>query len=284
MTQLNVTHFTDPGCPFAFSAEPQRLKMLWHYGDQISLQTCIIELSDDPSVYEKRGFTTAMMAKGNSRLQKQHGMPIAIHERPRLAPTKPSCVAILATRLHGKPGDDDRLLRALRVHIMAGELPDENSTIENAATDAGIDPESLASWIARDDFWEALAEDKAHARDPLPAALALGHKLSPAESPSGKRYSAPSYEFGDRPDAFVAPGYQPFETYDSAVANILQDAALRKPAADSVSDVLEWADYPLATAEVAAIREISIDSAREELTGVASFDSVGEDGYWTLHE
>jgi hypothetical protein len=225
-----------------------------------------------------------MMAKGFAKLQKQHGMPTAVHERPRLAATKPACTAIMAARLHGQPGDDERLLRAFRVRIMAGELPDEDSTLHNAAADAGIDHNELAQWKTLDDVAEALAADKAHARDPLPAALALGHKLSPAESASGKRYSAPSYEFGDRPNAYVAPGYQPFESYDAAVANILQDAAMRKPAAESVSEVLAWADYPLATAEVAALREIPIESAREELSGVADFASMGEDGYWTLNE
>jgi predicted DsbA family dithiol-disulfide isomerase len=284
MTHLHVTHFTDPGCPYAFCAEPQRLKLLWHYGDHIDIKTCLIELSDDPSVYEKRGFTPAKMAKGFASLQKQHGMPIALDERPRLGITKPACMAIMAARVHGEPGDDEKLLRAFRVRIMAGDLPDEDSTRTQAATDAGIDPEAIARWMTHDDVAQALAADKAHARDPLPAALALGHKLSPAESASGKRYSAPSYEFGDRPDAYVAPGYQPFETYDAAIANILQDAAMRKPAAESVSEVLAWADYPLATAEVAALREIPIESARDELAGVADFDGVGEDGYWTLHE
>ncbi len=32
--QVEVVHYTDPSCPFAFSAELQRLRLLWLYGDQ----------------------------------------------------------------------------------------------------------------------------------------------------------------------------------------------------------------------------------------------------------
>jgi hypothetical protein len=35
MTELHVEHFTDPACPFAFSAEPVRQRLKWHYGDQL---------------------------------------------------------------------------------------------------------------------------------------------------------------------------------------------------------------------------------------------------------
>ena len=29
MHALEITHFTDPACPFAFSAEPTRLRLRW---------------------------------------------------------------------------------------------------------------------------------------------------------------------------------------------------------------------------------------------------------------
>lgn len=33
MTPITITHFTDPGCPFAWSAEPARWRLQWLYGD-----------------------------------------------------------------------------------------------------------------------------------------------------------------------------------------------------------------------------------------------------------
>jgi predicted DsbA family dithiol-disulfide isomerase len=35
MTSITITHYTDPGCPFAWSAEPARRRLQWLYGDQL---------------------------------------------------------------------------------------------------------------------------------------------------------------------------------------------------------------------------------------------------------
>lgn len=279
---MTTTHFTDPGCPWAFSAEPQRLRLLWHYGaDVLGLRTRMIELADSPEVYEQRGFTPQVQAGALARIQQQYGMPIAIHQRPRMAATASACRAVVAARLHGDPGDDERLLRALRVRTMAGDLLDEDSTLNTAAELAGLDANTVRGWMELPDVIAALSEDKEAARTPSEAALTLVHKLSPAPSASGYRYSAPSYEFASEPIAISAPGYQSFDTYDAAVASILQDAALRRPAPSHANEVLDWAPYPLATAEVAALRGISVEAARSELEPVATWEQVGEDGYWT---
>ncbi|MEA2377045.1 MAG: hypothetical protein QOD13_952, partial [Thermoleophilaceae bacterium] len=31
---IDVTHFTDPGCPWAYSAWPAHTTLRWRYGDQ----------------------------------------------------------------------------------------------------------------------------------------------------------------------------------------------------------------------------------------------------------
>ena len=35
---LNVTHFSDPGCPWAWSAGPAFAILHWRYGDQLAWQ------------------------------------------------------------------------------------------------------------------------------------------------------------------------------------------------------------------------------------------------------
>ena len=35
MAELTITEYTDPGCPFAWSAEPTRWRLQWLYGDQL---------------------------------------------------------------------------------------------------------------------------------------------------------------------------------------------------------------------------------------------------------
>jgi hypothetical protein len=46
--------------------------------------------------------------------------------------------------------------------------------------------------------------------------------------------------------------------------------------------VLRWAGTPLASKEVAVVRDQSLEDAREELGRVAREQHVGADGFWTL--
>ena len=64
-------------------------------------------------------------------------------------------------------------------------------------------------------------------------------------------------------------------------ANLLPDAA-RRDDPESVEEVLAWADEPLATAEVAAVCDISLTEARERLARVAHEQPLGADGLWSL--
>ena len=41
-----IRHFTDPSCPFAFSAERQRLRLLWLYGEQIDWELHVVVLTE----------------------------------------------------------------------------------------------------------------------------------------------------------------------------------------------------------------------------------------------
>lgn len=275
---MQVVHFTDPGCPFAFSAEPLRLRMDWTFGSQLEWDTRLIVLASDPAEYERKGFTPQIQAKGLQMLQGRHGMPIDTSERPRMGATEPACLAVVAVRRHA-PDREEAMLRALRVHAMAGGMLDEQATIEAAAADAGVEVEQLRAWVAEPETASALAADRASARSPLPAALALDHKLAPSED-GGRRYTAPSIELhaGDRVE--VAPGFQPWETWEALAAN-LDPTLERRGAPEDVAELLAWAPYPLATAEVAAIMQVSADDARAKLEAAgASFEAVGEDGYW----
>ncbi len=51
--RLEIIHFTDPACPFAFSAEPIRLRLRWHYGDQLIWRTRMIVLTLETGEAEK---------------------------------------------------------------------------------------------------------------------------------------------------------------------------------------------------------------------------------------
>ncbi len=263
---LSVELFTDPACPFAFSAEPVRQRLRWHYGDGLTWTVRMIVLTREAGEAEK-------LAGGAPGLQKAHGMPIEPEPYSRPASSEPACRAVVATRLHA-PGLAEPLLRRLRVRVMQGGLLDDPALIATAAADAGLDPSTLERWIARPEVAAALEADAAAARAPSRAARALGHKLGgPADE---RRLSAPSYLIGE----IVIPGFNPYEAYEVAVANLAPDLP-RRAAPQSVEDVLQWAPEPLATAEVAALMGTELEDARTALRPVARFHAAGADGYWT---
>ena len=266
--QLEITLFTDPACPFAFSAEPIRRRLRWHYGVQLAWHTRMIVLTLEPGEAER-------LAQGAPNLQRRFGMPIDPAPYARTASSEPACRAVVAARLHA-PGKEDGLLRQLRVRVMQNGLLDDPALIAAAARDVGLDPDELARWCTLDDVRAALADDVAAARDPAPAPRALDHKLG---GPKGeRRYTTPSYELG--PDRqFVIPGFNPIEVYETAIAN-LAPGLERRPKPESVAELLAWAEAPLATAEVALIAHLDPRDARAALAKVATPIAAGADFYW----
>ncbi len=276
---LSIREFTDPGCPFAFSAEPARWRVEWLYGDQIDWSRRMVVLSESPDHYLDRGFTPDKQADSLKRLRRQHGMPVDARERPRMGATAPACRAVVAARLRS-PQHEKPLLRHLRVLVMAGWLLDEDETLDRAAREVGLDPQRLAEWMAEPEVEEALREDMAAARAPSAAALVMGDRL--ASTGEGHRYTCPSYQFQAADGCcFDIPGFRPVEAYEVAIAN-LGPQLDRRPAPAGVEEVLAWAGEPLATVEVAAVCQLEPEEAREELARVAEHRPVGNDGYWTL--
>jgi predicted DsbA family dithiol-disulfide isomerase len=264
---LSIELFTDPACPFAFSAEPVRQRLRWHFGAGLNWRTRMIVLTREPGEAEK-------LAAGAPGLQRRFGMPIEPSPYSRPASSEPACLAVVAASQYA-PDRAEALLRRLRVRVMKGGLLDDPALIAAAATDAGLDPDQLAEWTTTDTAVNQLEADAAAARSPTPAARAQNHKLSgPADE---RRYSAPTYLVS----GFAIPGFNPVEVYETAIANLAPELP-RRPKPGSVTELLEWSTEPLATAEVALIMQTDIDTARTKLTKAASFEPAGADGYWTL--
>ncbi len=270
---LEITLFTDPACPFAFSAEPTRLRLRWHYGDQLHWRTRMIVLTLEPGEAEK-------LAQGAPGLQRRYGMPIDPTPYARPASSEPACRAVVAARLNA-PAAEEPLLRRLRVRTMAGGLLDDPQLIAAAAQDVGLDPARLEAWCATEPVQAALRADIDAVRSPSRGARALDHKLGgPRER---RRYTAPSYEIrrADGGPAIAVPGFNPVEAYETAIANLAPEL-VRRPKPDSVDDLLAWAGEPLATAEIAAVTQLDMAEARAALSRVALPSPAGADLYWSL--
>jgi predicted DsbA family dithiol-disulfide isomerase len=276
---VTITDFTDPGCPFAFSAEPFRLRLSWIYGDQIEWRPRMVGLAETASDYLDKDFTPERQAAAFAKLSSEHHMPIDTSVRPRMAATVPACRAVVGARLHA-PEREASLLRNLRVRHFSAELLDAPETIAGAAVDAGIDPSELEQWTESAAVAAALADDMRAARHPSKAALALDGKL--ADWSGGRRYTCPSYEIAAIDEEPISvPGFQPLAVYEVALANAVPDADRRDPP-ESVAELLRWAGTPLATQEVAVVCGLDFNPAREALGRVAVERHVGWDGFWTL--
>ncbi|QEC47106.1 hypothetical protein FSW04_05550 [Baekduia soli] len=280
MADVCITEYTDPGCPWAYSAEPFRRRLSWLYGDALEWRVRMVGLAASPEEYAEKGFTPARQAAAFRTISREHRMPIDTRERERMAATIPACRAVIAARLHA-PEATRALLRRLRIRNFSGELLDTPQTIAGAAADAGLDPAQLQAWAEGDDVTAALEEDMAASRAPLPAARILDDKL--ANWSGGRRYTCPSYEIVRISDGvkIAVPGFQPFAVYDVITANLVPGLERREPAS-AAEEVLAWTGTPLATQEVAVVRDISFDEAHEELSRVADLRPLGYDGFWTL--
>jgi 2-hydroxychromene-2-carboxylate isomerase len=275
-----ITEYTDPGCPWAYSAEPFRRRLSWLYGDRLEWKVRLVGLSESPADYVEKGFTPEKQSRAFATIARDHGMPIDTSVRPRMAATVPACRAVVAARLKA-PDAERPLLRRLRIRHFAGQLLDEPETIHDAARDAGLDPADLDAWTGEPEVEAALREDMAASRHPSSAARVLDAKL--ANWSGGRRYTCPSYEIARTSDGvrIAVPGFQPFAVYDVVTANLVPGVDRRDPP-DSVEEVLRWTGTPLASKEVAVVCDISVQDAREALGHVADEEHVGFDGFWSL--
>jgi predicted DsbA family dithiol-disulfide isomerase len=275
---VKVTIYTDPGCPFGFNAQRQELQLMWHYGHAAEIERRMIVLTERTVSFEERGMSPDMVARGREHLSATYGMPMGSEAVTDAPATIDACRAYVGARLHA-PERSLALLRSLRRRAHSDQQRlDDVATIHAAAADAGIDRADVDAWLADPEVEAALRADMAATRDPLPEALALAYKLS--KSDGRLRYSTSSAVFEHDGRRVVSAGFQPFAVYEVAMASVAPDVE-RRDAPGSVADVLEWAPFPLATAEVAELRGIGLDQARGELEQAgASCTPSANDGYW----
>src|SRR3954466_3669509 len=95
-----ITEYTDPGCPWAYSAEPFRRRLSWLYGARLEWRLRMVGLAESPEEYVDRGFTPERQSSAFSTIAREHGMPIDTSVRPRMAATVPACRAVVAAKLH----------------------------------------------------------------------------------------------------------------------------------------------------------------------------------------
>ena len=146
---LQVTHFSDPGCPWAWSASPAIAALRWRYGDQLDWRLVMIGLTESGAVYEKRGYTPGSQARGYRKFR-HRGMPFATEPRERIHGTWPMCRVVVATRRLA-PEQEFAVFRALQFAQFTSTrfLEDSDELRDAIAWVPGIDADAIIAAAAR---------------------------------------------------------------------------------------------------------------------------------------
>jgi protein-disulfide isomerase-like protein with CxxC motif len=286
---LSVTHFSDPACPWAWSASPHLAVLMWRYGDQLGWRHVMIGLTEQASEYAARGYTGDRMALGY-RSFRNRGMPFATAPREGVHGTGPMCRVVVAARLR-TPEQEWAVFRALQLAQFTTTLDLErpDALREALAWLPHVDGDALVAASSDADVVEAYEADRREAR--TAAGTPAEFQGKDATTPDGQvRYTAPSLIFtapGGR--RLEAGGFQSTEAYDVCIANLDTTLARRAPAEDAADVLPEFPDG-LTTAEVAAVMAPSntapdLDAAEDSLISAAASGrarrlAFGHDALW----
>ncbi len=284
---IAATLYSDPACPWAYSANPPLRVLEWRYRDQLRWRLVLIGLTEDAFQYEARGYTPLRAARGQMRYRR-YGMPLSPNPKARISATARACRAVVAARILD-PGSEWRVFRALALANFTTPLllDDDAQLAEALSAVPGIDAREIVARLDAVEVSEAYDRDRAEARTAAGSAAELQGKTAASDGPV--RYTAPSVVFERDGQKLQAGGFQPVEAYDVLVAN-LDPALSREPAPPSPAPLLAHFADGLSTQEVAALLTEGNDmpdrpaaeAALLEL--VASGDAVrrplGDDALW----
>jgi protein-disulfide isomerase-like protein with CxxC motif len=248
---IAVTHVSDPGCPWAYSAAPHHAVLHWRYGAQLEWRLALIGLTETAAAYDARGYKPVSGARGYLSFRRL-GMPFDTQPRERNIATGRACRAVVAARLLD-PAAELPVFRALQLaRFTTTALFDTDAGIRAALARAPqVDADAVIAAIDDPATEDAYQADRAAVRTAAGTPTEFQGKA--ANTDGAVRYTAPSLIFEHRDGRRLeAGGFQPVEAYDVVIANL--DPGLdRRPPGEDVVEVLGAFPYPLTTREVAAV-------------------------------
>lgn len=284
-----VIHFTDPACPWAYSAEPDLNALRYRYGAGLRWRRVMIGLAETHEQYDARGYRPERSAGSRTTFARRFGMPFRFEARSRNLGTGLPCRAVKAAELQ----DDDlaeALLRALRFGYFATPLmmDTEDAIRAQAGTVAGLDVDRLMADLKSDAVERAYQADRAESRTADVTGRPMILQDKHANTDGADRYTAPSVLFERDGQRLVAGGWQSFDVYDAMVANLAPELERRET--PEPADLLPHFPHGLTTQEVAVactanLRETDREGTLRKLVGLA-FEGksrrvdVGDDALW----
>jgi len=250
----------------------------------------LIGLSESAEAYEARGYTPDRLLRTQHLFSERFDMPYSFERKPRMAGTSRACRAIVAAR-EIDPALGEAALRALQLmHFTSANLLDDDQALRSAlAAVPAVDADALVARIDEPDVVAAYEADRAFARSAEGSPTHAQDRFSTSDGPV--RYTAPSVIFEDEHGARLeVGGFQPFEAYDTILANL--DVGLERRAAPGhiLEALLEFPDG-LTTAELASVMrpsdladadlEATVTEAAElAAAGTVIRDPTGRDAIW----
>jgi protein-disulfide isomerase-like protein with CxxC motif len=290
MAPIDVTHFSDPCCPWAYSASPALAVLRWRYGAQLRWQHVMIGLTERAEQYEARGYTPVRQARGYRNFR-WRGMPFSTAVKGRMAATSRACRAVVATRLTA-PELELAAFRALQFGQFTGGRPmDDDAAIEAALRRIeGLDAAEIVSMIDAQHVVDAYEEDRSRAR--TAAGSPTEFQGRSANSDGKVRFTAPSIVFRQDDRSLEAGGFQPLEAYDVCIANLDVTLTRRDEPQDDdeLAELLRSEPHGLTTREVALVMAARLDppddaAAEDALIGLvaagrARREDLGDGALW----
>ena len=271
---ISLTHFSDPGCPWAYSASPAHAVLRWRFGAQLQWRLVLIGLTEDHQQYVARGYTAVRSAQGYRRFRR-YGMPFGGQPRERVTATGRACRLIVAARL-ADPASELDVFRALQLEQFTGTaLLDTDDGLRAALARVAdrIDADALVAALDDPAVEAAYQEDRALARSAEGRPIDVQGRA--ANSDGAVRYTAPSVIFAEPAGASLeVGGFQPLEAYDTALANLAPDLERRPPATDPV-DVVAALPYAPTTREIAACMAGNLDPVDDDAAEAALIEAAG---------
>jgi len=286
---IEATLFTDPGCPWAYSANPALRVLEWRFREQLTWRLVMIGLRESPSEVATRTFDPDRSLARWHMFGERYGMPFGTSPKSRPSGTGRGCRAVVAAGIDA-PGSEWEVLRELQFGYFTTELLlDDSESIGR-----GLSGLSAAAGVsARLDDTDVVAEYERQHAETRSAQGTPAHAQDKTTTSDGLvRYTAPSVLFRRGDDVAYAGGWQPLLGYDTLLANFAPDLE-RTPAPDSPEPLLDYFPHGLTTAEVALLLARGSDpwpdreEARLQLdelvtAGRVHRTAVGTDAVWSV--
>jgi protein-disulfide isomerase-like protein with CxxC motif len=244
---IEVTEYTDPGCSWAWGAEPKRRLLQWRFGDVLRFRRVMGGLVGDMSNYLPdfdREEAAATFVSYWRRVGSTTGMPHPAGLRWMYRSTEPSCRAVKAAERQGDEVAERVLRRLCEATFVHGEPPDDEAPIAAAVAGVpGLDTERLVRDLGSPEIEAAFRADWEETRQPNDQVL---HD-EPETEGGGRakhteghwRYVFPTWLLRAGDAEVTVAGWKPLERYLDAMEELVPGCT-REPRPDPTpAEVLE---------------------------------------------